>query len=135
MRVATILLAVLASACTVSPYRVSAPLEQTYWRLVALDGKPVSGSSAHLVFETNEQRVRGSTGCNRLAGTWRREGDDLTLGPLAVTKMACRDVAGESAFLAAIERVRHASVTGRNLTLSDSAGAPLAQFQESSPPK
>jgi heat shock protein HslJ len=122
----------LASACG-GAWRMSAPLVQVHWKLVALDGRPFQSSSEHgpyLVFETNEQRVRGSGGCNRLTGTYRQEGDDLTIGPLAATKMACPDLAAESAFLAALERVRHVAIAGRNLTLSDADGRPVAQFLE-----
>jgi heat shock protein HslJ len=124
----------LASAC-VGAYRMSAPLVQVHWKLVALDGRPLQSSAEngpYLVFETNEQRVRGSGGCNRITGTYRQEGDDLTIGPLASTKMACPDMATESAFLAGLERVRRYAIAGRNLTLSDADGRPVAQFLETS---
>jgi heat shock protein HslJ len=125
----------LASACG-RTFRMSAPLVQVHWALVALDGRPLQSSgerAPYLVFETNEQRVRGSGGCNRITGTYRQEGDDLTIGPLAATKMACPDMATESAFLAGLERVRHFTIAGRNLTLSDADGRPVAQLLETSP--
>ena len=80
------------------------------------------------MFETNEQRVHGSGGCNRIAGPYRQEGDDLTIGPLAGTRMACADMATEQELLAALERVRGFAITGRNLALTDADGKPLAQF-------
>lgn len=134
MRIAATLLLALASGCG-GALRMSAPLVQVHWTLVALDGRPVTASERGpwLVFETNEQRVRGAAGCNRVTGTYRQEGDDLTIGPLAATKMACPDMATESAFLAAIGRVRHFTITGRNLTLRDADGTPVAQFRKAAP--
>jgi heat shock protein HslJ len=133
MRAGAVVLLVLASACGISPYRMSAPLEQTQWKLVALNGRPVGGDRPPTVlFESNEQRVLGFTGCNRLAGPYRVEGDDLTIGPLAVTKMACPDMDGERAFVAALEAARHYAIAGRNLALIDAGGTPLAQFSPTS---
>lgn len=33
--------------------------------------------------------IAGSSGCNRLSGSWRQEGAALAIGPLASTRMAC----------------------------------------------
>ncbi len=37
-------------------------------------------------------RVSGSDGCNRLMGTWHREGERIVFGPLASTMMYCQGV-------------------------------------------
>ena len=50
------------------------PLTGTYWRAVAIDGNPVAPQpekrQAHLVFNREGSRVSGSTGCNRITGTF-----------------------------------------------------------------
>jgi heat shock protein HslJ len=55
----------------------------TEWRLTRL------ASSPHLLFDPATRRVSGFTGCNRLSGGYTVEGDRLTFGPMATTRMAC----------------------------------------------
>ncbi|RSZ61985.1 META domain-containing protein [Corynebacterium hylobatis] len=45
----------------------------------------------HLVL-AGDGRVSGSDGCNRLTGTWELVDDQVELGPLASTMMACEGV-------------------------------------------
>jgi copper homeostasis protein (lipoprotein) len=67
------------------------PLENTYRRATQLEGQPVPavdpGSQAYLIFEAGG-RVSGSDGCNRVAGTYRLNGDAIWFGPMASTRMA-----------------------------------------------
>ena len=42
-----------------------------------------------------EGRVAGYTGCNMLSGTWRMEGGEIRMGPMATTKRGCAGAGGE----------------------------------------
>jgi heat shock protein HslJ/uncharacterized lipoprotein NlpE involved in copper resistance len=68
-------------------------LEGTTWQVEKLLGNPVTlpagPRSPHLVFA--DGHVSGSTGCNRIAGTYTVNGNKLQFGRLASTKMACLD--------------------------------------------
>jgi heat shock protein HslJ len=68
-------------------------LEDVYWKLVELDGKPVDATACpqepHLLFLSEGSRLAGSGGCNRLAGTYEATGDELRFQPIAMTRMAC----------------------------------------------
>jgi heat shock protein HslJ len=120
--------------------RVRVPrFAEHHWRLVELDGEPVRRGgderSPYLMFH-GDGRVSGFGGCNRLAGTYEANGDRLTLGPLAATKMACADVMDiESAFLAALGRVRRWKLESGRLGLFADGNSPLAVFAEGAPPK
>jgi heat shock protein HslJ len=139
MRTPLVVLALLAlaavPACVTSPSGSSAtPLESTYWRLAELSGRPAVGAGgareAHLQFGQDSARVVGSTGCNRLTGSFTRDGAALRFGPAATTRMACLDPQlneQEQAFLAALQATERHEIVGDTLTLVGRAG-PLARL-------
>ncbi len=106
----------------------AAKVEDTYWRVTAIDGKPVEappqGREPHLVLKTAGKRVHGSTGCNRFTGTYTLSGCCLEFKPLAVTKMACPPplAAQEQSFLQAMAAIRHLRQSGSTLELLDDQG-------------
>jgi putative lipoprotein len=77
----------------------AAPLEGTHWALTYLNGKPVAPAEgrqqAYLQFVADGNRVTGSTGCNRLAGTYEKTGSSLKFRPIATTMMACMGPVGD----------------------------------------
>lgn len=124
----------LLAGCAATQNPVDEPLVNTYWKLTRLGDTPVAvvdnRREAHLVLHTENQRVAGSTGCNRLMGRYRLEGQTLRFGQMATTMMACMEGAEtEQAFLAALERVRAWEVKGPQLTLKDDQGRDVAHFE------
>lgn len=131
-----VLAAVVLTGCTATTERTAGdePLENTYWKLTYLEGSAVevvdNQREAHIVLHTEESRVAGSGGCNRLMGSYRLDGEALSFGQLATTMMACADgMQTEHAFLTALGDVSAWEVTGLNLTLKDGAGDELAHFE------
>jgi heat shock protein HslJ len=125
------LLGLILYACVAS---AGGSLENRYWRLTELDGRPSAGAGGdrepHLRFAEDSARVTGSTGCNRLTGPFTRDGATLRFGAVATTRMACVDSLlnqREQAFLAALGRTERYEVAGDTLTLIGSAG-PLARL-------
>ena len=111
----------------------TANLENTYWKLTQIEGKPVTAGEdqrePHLVLHPGEDRVAGSGGCNQFTGGYRIEDESLTFTQVAATRMAC--AAGmdtEQAFLAALDAVRRWAVTGEHLALYDESGSILLEF-------
>jgi heat shock protein HslJ len=87
-----------------------ASIENTHWRLTALGDNPVAADSeqreAFLVLDPKQHRVSGSGGCNRLAGSYELNGDQLKFGQMAGTMMACpQGMDTEQAFLQSLGRV------------------------------
>ena len=68
------------------------PLAGTRWKGVV---EPGVDEAATPWLEFVEGRVAGYTGCNMLSGTWRMDGSQVRLGPLATTKRACAGMGGE----------------------------------------
>ncbi|KAA0011892.1 META domain-containing protein [Billgrantia pellis] len=137
-RFATLLgaLAIALMGCTglEGPTSHDESLENTYWKLIragdvmaeALDNR----REAHVVLHAEERRVAGSTGCNRLTGSYRLENDSLRFGPLITTRMAClQGGETEQALLEALEVAASWQVEGVALTLKDEAGIAVAHFE------
>jgi heat shock protein HslJ len=116
-----------------------APLTGTYWKAVAIDGTPVAAQpkprEAHLVFKAQGHRVSGSTGCNRVMGTFTQTADGLRFSKMATTKMACPgslDIQ-ERDFLAALNAIATAAIAGNILELKDAAGKVRLRFEACTP--
>lgn len=104
------------------------------WRLVEIAGQPAvgagTGKAAFLRFEPDSGRVVGSTGCNRLSGTFTRNGAELKFGPAITTKMACLDAGvmqQETELLGVLEATRAHEIAGDTLSLTGEGGT-LARF-------
>jgi putative lipoprotein len=110
----------------------STQLEGPQWKLINLRGSALSGESgaqAHLMFQP-DGRFSGSTGCNRVSGSYTADGEALTFGAAATTRMACKGAAMqmEDAFLRMLEAVSGWRVEGSRLHLLDGGGQTLATF-------
>ncbi len=91
------------------------------WRLVRLDGKDAvavgDGKVPTIQFDENG-RAQGFGGCNRFSGSYKVEGTNLKLGPLASTKMFC--AAGseqEDSYFKALDAATTFKVKGATLKL------------------
>jgi heat shock protein HslJ len=105
----------------------------TTWRLIELEGNPAplgnDGRVATLELTLDGKRVAGFAGCNRMAGTYELNGDSLTLGPLAMTRMACaKGMELEQRFTAALEQTRVYRLSARGLELVGQRGS-LARLE------
>ncbi len=136
---AMLLVALLLAGCaaaerTSAERTVQEPLVNTYWKLTHLSDAPVTvveqQREAHFVLHTDDQRVMGSTGCNRMTGSYRLEGDALSFDQLASTRRACADgMQTEQAFLDALGRTAEWRIVGQQLTLIAADGEVLARLQ------
>jgi heat shock protein HslJ len=123
-----------AAAAPASSTAVTA-LAGTSWNLASYagpDGTEVpavqSGDPGSLTFAT-DGTFAGSTGCNRILGTYVQDGSSLTITSGPMTLMACPDTvaAQETAVVAALPKV--ASFTsGTSLVLIAADGKPLLTY-------
>jgi len=112
----------------------NASLENTYWKLASLGDTAVASASQqqepHLVFNSENHHVSGSGGCNRLTGSYEINGDQLSLGEMASTMMAClKGMDTEQAFLKALSQVKTWKITGQHLELFDIDGKLVARLE------
>ena len=140
------------------PYTPAAPawaapagsqhLEATLWKLVrlgttALPASPATTSASaedlqrlpHLVLQPGEQRITGSGGCNRFAGSFERDDAQgkVALTGIVSTRVACAEEARtllEVRFFDALQQTRRYRLAdSTRLDLLDDAGGVLAQFE------
>lgn len=119
------------------PQRMAAvagtPLD-TYWKLVEMDGAPAptgsGGKELHLLLQPDKPIARGFSGCNRFTGDYTLEGDRLSFGPLASTRMACAEgMDAETRFLTLLGEVAGWTREGDVLSLTGAGGQVLARFE------
>jgi proline iminopeptidase len=103
------------------------------WRLTHLEGSEVAEvegpSEPHLILDRRGKRVSGSGGCNRLNGPFELEGEALSFGPIAATRMACPGDEVEMALFGVFEKTAGWRLEGSHLELLDGAGDTLARFE------
>jgi heat shock protein HslJ len=79
------------------------------WVLEAIDNLEISDADytrerPQLEFHKVDGKVLGTTGCNRLNGTYTTTGNNIAFGPLLTTKMACPGK-GETQFVQAMNEI------------------------------
>ena len=118
----------VASAATV-------PLTGTTWRLTQIGGQvidnPAGAGAAHIQLQTDNARVTGFAGCNRMFGGYSLNGEALKFGQVGATKMACLEEGRmqlESRFFETLSQVARWRITNSTLELLDDNGQGLATF-------
>jgi len=102
-------------------------LRDTEWRLLELDGdRPTFDDWRRrpLMRLDDSGRFTASTGCNTLSGDYVLDPTGLRFTPGPTTMMACppTETAIEKSFVAALEAVRTAQISGTTLDLTDGNG-------------
>jgi len=133
-------LALSACANDVSPTtpatgtRSTAELLNTYWKLMQLGDQvidtPAGAREINFVLQSENQRVTGFSGCNRMMGSYVLDGAKIRFEQMAGTLMACvPDLELEREFLAMFALVARWEISGESLRLLDSQGKSLATFE------
>jgi heat shock protein HslJ len=103
------------------------------WQVVAVNGKEVDVKEARLIFDTIEGHISGNAGCNSLRGVLSRNPkveNSIQISDLITTRMACPNLATESALLIALEETLDAKVDGdEHVILTDAAGRVLVKLK------
>jgi heat shock protein HslJ len=72
----------------------TANLQDTYWKLLELDGKKIPLAPSHkrqirITLASEGSRVIGFSGCNQFTGTFTHKENELRFSQMAGTMMAC----------------------------------------------
>lgn len=102
----------------------SESLYKYQWNLTDLGSQVLSNSSDNLpkllFFFGKINSVSGSTGCNKLKGSFELSNTNLIkFSPLAITKMTCGGYNVEAEFLTALAKVDNWSIAGDQLLLNN----------------
>ncbi len=98
-------------------------LPGTEWRLVEMNGAPVAARVTAML--TEDGRVVGQAPCNRFTAAYSGRWPDLSFAPVASTRMACPDLAVETAFFAALGAVDRAAIGDDGLSFTGPDGVAL----------
>jgi copper homeostasis protein (lipoprotein) len=113
----------------------TAALLNTRWRLVEIDGQPVTLAAGQrepfLQLSGEGHRVRGFGGCNGLSGQFEQGSDGFLFKALAMTRRACAGAAGvqEASYLAALQATAARQIVGDALWLRDAPGRVRLRFE------
>jgi copper homeostasis protein (lipoprotein) len=119
---------------TCAPRFAAAPLSGTDWRLTELADRaiapgPTPGGSPSLTLSASSMQFSGSTGCNRLIGTYEVSGDAIGFASGGTMRACPGQPDTEKAFMATLERTRTYRILGRLLEFRDIEGKVIARFE------
>lgn len=138
----TLTLSLGACAVTERSERVAGaaavPLADTQWSLATLAGRMLGndGPAITLQLQSQNPRITGFAGCNRMFGGYLLDGDQLKFDQVGATKMACLEEARmqlEQDYFQMLTQVAGWKIDGSTLLLLDAGGATLATFIASTP--
>ncbi len=96
-----------------------------YWKLLEVAGEPAlpldEPQEAHIILLTEDQRLAGTSGCNRIIGSYHLSRDELRFSSLGTTRMMCSEelMRQESAMTMALEATSAYRIMGLSLELLD----------------
>jgi len=125
------------AALAFSALASAATIEGRTWQLASLPGHDLGalGAGQYLTARFEAGRVSGFSGCNRFMGSYTVDRDQLVLGQLAGTMMACPGAAMtiESAFQGSLAGTLRYAIVDDRLTLTPVSGAQLVFDLEPKP--
>ncbi len=116
------------------------PLEGPVWVADTYQGPDGSetpvlpNSYIDIVFD--EDIASGNSGVNQYSGQYTTEGENISIGPFALTRMSGPEelMSQETTYLAALEKAETFEIADRRLILYDAAGDVAATFTEGERP-
>jgi heat shock protein HslJ len=131
------------SGCCRVPAKVAggnmpAPIEGAAWRLTHIPGAQ-SAALAQLnrpvTMRLESGRLSGFAGCNNFTGSYSLDGNQLKIGPVASTQMACPEPGSsiESTFHKALSGTLSIAVDGDHLNATTASGDTLRFQKEPTP--
>lgn len=96
------------------------------WKVVAIDGEAIDVDNMKLVFDVDEHKIHGNTGCNVLNGRLETDMDapnTFSFEAMGVTMMMCPQIEYQTAMLVALEDACRAKPIDKNkVVLLDTSG-------------
>lgn len=104
--------------------RHAMPLEGTAWKLASMSGIPAEAITAEadsftLEFNAADTVVFGRTNCNRFFGHFEKQGQQLEMENMGMTRMACPDMQYEDMFVKMLDQTDRFEIRGSELRLFD----------------
>ncbi|MFL7870181.1 MAG: DUF4377 domain-containing protein [Anaerolineales bacterium] len=113
-----------------------ASIEDTPWTLWAFAQQAelddlLAFNQVSALFNSQDSTISGSTGCNRYFSSYTLEGSQVSLDPVATTRMACPEPQAmlEQAYLEALEKVAGYQMVCNAMQLLDTEGNVLLVYR------
>ncbi len=115
----------------------AAPLTNSLWQALNYNNGKEAVVSTIIDTEItavfgDDGNLSGAAGCNQYNAPYTTEGNRITIGPAATTRMFCGEPEGimeqEAAYLAALETAATYTISGDELELLDANGARVATY-------
>lgn len=107
------------------------------WKLKNIDGVEASSKFAGegaevptISFSLTDNKVSGYSGCNRYNATFTIDNDQLIVGAIMSTKMACPNMEGEAQFTQAISDTSSISIPNDNILQLAKNGTVILEFEK-----
>ena len=102
----------------------------TTWKAEIIADVVVADTVQSTISFNNSDQLSGKAGCNTFLGPYRLNGQQITFGPFAMTRMMCEPTAAEQedAFLMALAMTKTMEVDGDIMLLRDGTGSTLLQM-------
>ena len=113
--------------------KINENLVDKKWTLIEINGVALSSMNpqptveAFITFNSKENRVHGSSGCNNFTGMYKLEGSSLTFSGVASTRKMCIDMTIEDQMNKIFQAVDKYAITDNTLSLNQ-AETTLAKF-------
>lgn len=128
-----VMLALIFASCVLSN-KITGTDENSLmgkWELTVLDGQNISGGQTIFLELTDDNKVSGCVGCNRLSGIYSLDkGNLIRFYQLATTRMACPQMELETQVLKMLNKVENFVIKNDRLILNISRSEPLAIFDK-----
>ena len=125
--------AALLASCQATRHTTSSSIIEGEWNITDVNGSAVKAHPGpYIGFNTQENRVYGNSGCNKISGSFDFKGKkgQIKLGQMLSTMMACPDMKLEQSILQALNSVeRIKSLDKEHLALCDKNKKPLLQME------
>jgi heat shock protein HslJ len=121
-----VILGILLTACGSTP-----SLNGTKWRLTHLAGQPVL-TETEVTLNLDDGVLGGNDGCNSYGGSYLSEGNTIKVGTdIISTMMYCNEQiqTQTNAYYQALLEAATFKLSGEKLSLLDSSGTILAEFE------
>lgn len=103
------------------------------WKVVAIEDEEINIEKMKLVFDVDEHKIHGNTGCNVMNGKLETDLDapnTFSFEDIAVTMMMCPSIEYQTALLVALEEANRAKPIDKNrVVLLDSNGKAVLTLQ------
>ena len=119
LMIAALTATLLGGCCACRKGKNNLPLVGTEWQLKRLMGRDYTFDKGIFTFTFNDKgEVAGKGACNRFFGSYTTSKTGaLTISGIGSTRMACPDMATETAFIELLERATHYEIDGNMLLI------------------